>query len=273
MAGINDVVRARTLLRQTNATLPNLEARQRTALFTLATLTGDQPQDFPTAVAACSHPPVLRQSIPIGDGAALLARRPDIRRAERQLASSVAGIGISSAALYPSITIGGSLGTTATRLTDIARDRAFHWNVGPLITWNFPNRSSARAEIASANAAARGALAQFDGTVLTALRETDTALTNLARQLDTERELAAARDDAAAANANIQRLYAGGVADFLDRLDAERTLIQAENALAAATVQVSQDQITLFLALGGGWQAAPPVYTAPLQPVARGRRR
>jgi NodT family efflux transporter outer membrane factor (OMF) lipoprotein len=259
IAGINDVVRARTLLRQTAATLPALISRQRSALFTLATLTGDKPEDFPVAVSACASPPLVRTPIPIGDGASLLARRPDVRQAERKLASAVAGIGISTAALYPSITIGGGFGTTATSLHDIVRDRAFHWNVGPLVTWNFPNLGAARAQVAESNAAARGALAQFDGTVLTALRETETSLTALARQLDTERELAGARDDAATANANTARLYGGGIGEFLDTLDAERTLIQAENSLAVATAQVSQDQITLFMALGGGWQDSPAV--------------
>jgi len=267
ITGINDVVRARTLLRQTAATLPSLVTQQRSGLFTLATLTGDAPEAIPAAVSSCAKPPLIRTAIPIGDGAGLLARRPDVRQAERKLAASVAAIGVSTAALYPSITIGGGIGTTATSLPDIVRNRAFMWNVGPLLTWNIPNLSAARAQVAESNAAARGALAQFDGTVLTALRETEIALTTLARQLDTERDLAAARDDAATANANTAKLYAGGIGEFLDTLDAERTLIEAENALTTATAQVSQDQISLFMALGGGWQDMPAVEETPLQTV------
>ncbi|WP_084454902.1 efflux transporter outer membrane subunit [Novosphingobium rosa] len=267
IAGINDVIRARTLLRQTAAALPALVAQQRSGLFTLATLTGDAPETLPEAVAACATPPLIRSPIPIGDGAGLLARRPDVRQAERKLAAAVAGIGVSTAALYPSVSIGGSLGTTATRLPDVVKDRGFQWNVGPLLAWNIPNLSRARAQVRQSNAAARGALAQFDGTVLTALRETETALTTLARQLDTERQLTDARNDAATANANTAKLYAGGIGQFLDTLDAERTLIGAENALASATAQVSQDQVTLFMALGGGWQDAPPVADTSLERV------
>ncbi len=272
IAGINDVVRARTLLRQTAATLPALVTQQRSGLYTLATLTGDAPEALPAGVAGCASPPLIHTPIPIGDGAGLLARRPDVRQAERELASAVAGIGVSTAALYPSISIGGAFGTTATRLPDTVRDRAFHWNVGPLITWNIPNLGVARAQVGVSNAAARGALARFDGTVLTALRETETALTTLARQLDTERELAAARDDAATANANTARLYAGGIGEFLDTLDAERTLIEAENSLASATAQVSQDQIALFMALGGGWQGTPATAETSLQSVTAPKR-
>lgn len=267
IAGINDVVRARTLLRQTAATLPALMTQQRSGLYTLATLTGDEPEAFPVAVASCASPPLIRTPIPIGDGAALLARRPDVRQAERKLAAAVAGIGVSTASLYPSISLGGSIGTIATTVPDIVRDRGFQWSVGPLVTWSVPNLGVARAQVAQSNAVARGALASFDGTVLTALRETETSLTTLAHQLDTQRQLAGARDDAAVANANTARLYAGGIGEFLDTLDAERTLIEAENALASAEAQVSQDQIALFMALGGGWQEAPPVAPTSLKQV------
>lgn len=273
IAGINDVVRARTLLRQTAATLPALEAQQRGGLFTLATLTGDAPETLPAQVASCAAPPLIRHPIPIGDGAALLARRPDVREAERKLASAVAGIGVSTSALYPSVSLGGSLGTVATSVPDIVKDRGFQWSVGPLLSWSIPNLGRARAQVAQSNATARGALAQFDGTVLTALRETEGALNTLARRLDTERQLTAARDDAATANANTARLYAGGIGQFLDTLDAERTLIGAENALASTTAQVSQDQIALFLALGGGWQEAPPVKATALDTVAQRKPR
>jgi outer membrane protein, multidrug efflux system len=269
IAGINDVVRARTLLRQTEASLPALLARQGTALYTLATLTGEAPEHVPEAVARCAAPPTLRRPIPVGDGAALLARRPDVRQAERKLAAAVARIGVNTAALYPSITLGGTVGTEATSLPDILRNRAFTWSVGPLVSWSVPNLGVARAQVQAADAQARGALAGFDGTVLTALRETDSALTTLARQMDTERDLTAARDDAATANGNTARLYAGGLGQFLDTLDAERTLIGAENALAQATGQVSQDQIVLFLALGGGWQDAPAIAARSLDQVAR----
>lgn len=267
IAGINDVVRARTLLRQTTAMLPALITQQRGGLFMLATLTGDPPETLPPSVEACVMPPVVRNPIPVGNGAALLARRPDVRQSERKLASAVAEIGVSTAALYPSITIGGTFGTTATSASDIGRNRAFVWNVGPLISWNVPNLSVARAQVAASNASARAALAQFDGTVLTALRETETALTTLAQQMDTRRELTAARDDAATANANTLQLYAGGIGEFLDTLDAERTLFQADNSLASAAAQVSQDQITLFMALGGGWQDSPTVVGASLKSV------
>ncbi len=269
IVGANDVVRSRTQLEQTEATLPGLVAQNRAALYMLVTLTGDPPETLPAGVAGCVVPPVLRFALPVGDGTQMLARRADVRQSERMLAASVAQIGVSTADLYPSITLGATVGELATSVPDIVKYRAFRFNVGPMLSWTFPNRSIARARIAVANAAARGALAQFDSTVLTALRQTETALATLAHRLDTERALTLARDDAALSYRNVNRLYRGGISPFIDALDAERTLIQAQNALAQATAQVSQDQINLFQALGGGWQQAPKVQDTPLDRVEK----
>jgi multidrug efflux system outer membrane protein len=257
VTGINDLVRARALLAQTRVGLPNLVGRQRASLFLLATLTGDAPEAIPGEVETCTTPPIIGRPLPVGDGISMLRRRPDVRQAERRLAASVAEIGVATGALYPSVTLGAQFGTAATRPGDIVRDRAFKWSVGPLISWSFPNLASARAGIAQTNAAARGSLALFDGTVLTALRETETGLSLLARQLDTVRDLQDARDQSAIAARNTERLYAGGIGQFIDTLDAERTLIQTDAALAEGRVAVSDRQIQLFLALGGGWQNAP----------------
>ena len=262
-----DVVRSRTLVRQTEAELPPLYAQQRSGLYLLATLTGDPPERFPPGVAACASPPLIRRPIPVGDGSGLIARRPDVREAERMLHARVAAIGVATAALYPSVTLAGSIGTQAASVADIASTRGFAWSVGPMVSWSFPNTRIVRAEIAASDAAARGALAQFDGSVLTALRESETAMSTLARQLDAERALGLARDDAETASADTSRLYAGGVGEFIDTLDAERTAIAADDALAQATATVSQDQVTLFMALGGGWQGAPPVEDVSLQQV------
>ncbi|MET3723584.1 efflux transporter outer membrane subunit [Sphingomonas trueperi] len=273
IAGVNDVVRARALLAQTEAGLPSLIARQRAALYLLATLVGDPPEQVPAGVASCATPLVLRRPIPVGDGASLLKRRPDVREAERRLAGSVARIGLATSQLYPSITLGGQLGIAANKGSDLLSNRAFNWGAGPLIHWSFPNISAARSDIARAGAVARGQLASFDGTVLVALRETETALSNLARQLDAEQSLQRARSQAAEAAQNTERLYRGGVGQFIDTLDAERTLIASDAALADARARVADMQVTLFLALGGGWQDAPAPAETPLDDIAIERRK
>jgi NodT family efflux transporter outer membrane factor (OMF) lipoprotein len=242
------------LLEQVRSTIPVLEAQREAALFRLAVLTGRPPVDFPREVAACNAPPALAQLIPVGDGASLLRRRPDIREAERRLAAAIARIGVATADLYPTISIGGSIGSTANSPGGLVSSEGFRFSLGPLLTWSFPNIAVARARIAQAEASSQAALAEFDGIWLRALQETETALTRYARGLDQVASLRRARDRSAEA-ARIARLrFQGGRDSFLTVLDAERTLAQNDAAFAQAEAQLSDNLISLFLALGGGWQ-------------------
>ncbi|MFB0612538.1 efflux transporter outer membrane subunit [Aurantiacibacter poecillastricola] len=245
---------AGALLEQTRAEIPTLEALQQTALYRLAVLTGRPPADFPREVASCAAPLRLDSPIPVGDGAALLMRRPDVRAAERRLAAETARIGVATAELYPSVSVGGSIGTTAGALGDIASGSAFRYSLGPLISWSFPNMSVARARIGQAEASTDAALAEFDRTWLTALQETESSLTNYARGLDRSAALQRAVEQAREA-ARIARLrYEAGRENFQIVLDAERQLASAEAALAQSEAQLSTDLVELFLSLGGGWQ-------------------
>jgi len=254
--GITDASRARSQLQLLKAAIPPLQARRQAALYRLATLTGELPQDFPPDVAECRMPPRVAGTIPVGDGAALLRRRPDIRQAERQLAAATAGIGVATADLYPRVSLGLSLGSASLGNDFLGKD-SFSYNVGPLISWTIPNTGVVRAHIAQANANANGALAKFDGTVLTALRETQTALEVYARELDRHAALQAARDDSATVADQARRLYQSGRTGYLEALDAERGLASSEATLAASDAELSDDQVSLFLALGGGWEQTP----------------
>lgn len=245
---------AGSLLEQTRAGIPTLEADRETALFRLAVLTGRPPAEFPQAVATCVRPPVLNAPIPVGSAAGLLARRPDIRAAERTLAAETARIGVATADLYPTIGIGGSIGSTATSIGDIASGSAFRYSIGPLLSWSFPNVTAARARIAQAEASAEAALAQFDGTWLQALQETESALSRFANGQERVATLRRARAQSAEA-ARIARLrYEAGRENFQIVLDAERSLADIEASLALSEAQLSDQLVTLFLALGGGWQ-------------------
>jgi NodT family efflux transporter outer membrane factor (OMF) lipoprotein len=250
-----DTSRARAQLEQLKSGLPPLEARRRTALYRLAVLTGEVPSNFPREVASCTTPPRVTAAVPVGDGAALLRRRPDIRQAERTLAGASARIGVATADLYPDIRLGASLGSIGL-IPGIGDANTWHYALGPLISWSLPATSSARARIAQAKAGTAGALAHFDGVVLGALRETESALTVYARELDRNAALTAARDQSALASSQADKLYRYGRADFLTKLDADRTLASADSAVAASSAQLAQDQVALFLALGGGWESA-----------------
>lgn len=248
-----DSARADTALQSTRASLPPLLAQRDAALYRLAVLTGRTPAEASQSARACARPPQLSQPVPVGDGAALLARRPDVRQAERQLAAAAARVNVATAALYPSIRLGGSIGTTALDSADLGDDATIRFSAGPLISWSFPNILAARARIRQAEAGTDIALARFDQTVLGALQEVETALSAYAHELDRRAALAQARDSASEAERLSRMRFDAGADSFLTLLDAQRTLAGTEAALAASEAALTTHQITLFKALAGGW--------------------
>lgn len=252
-----DVLRAQSQADSLRATLPRFRAEQEGAAYRLAVMLGKPPTALDVSTVECNAVPKLRQALPVGDGTALLKRRPDVRQAERELASATARIGVATADLYPSIRIGASAGYSGI-LEHLGQSQTAHWAVGPAISWNLPTNGT-RSRIHGAEAGAEGALAHFDGVVLTALRETQTALSSYTHELDRNQALRDARDKSNEASRQNRLLYEAGRSPYLSSLDADRTLANNDAALAASDAQVAMDQINLFLALGGGWQNAPAV--------------
>ncbi len=264
-----DVANVRALLEQARATLPPLDAQRRAALYALAVLLGDPPEQVPPEAAACTAPPPLVFPVPVGDGASLLARRPDVRAAERRLASAVYNINVATADLYPTVTLFGSISTSGTRLGDLGRRPNTAFSFGPLLTWDFPNLIAARARVRQSEARAQGALADFDGTVLVALRDLEQALATYGGELDRRAALLAAREAAAEANRLAGVRAEGGAISFLDALTVQRTLVAAQADLAQSEAALAANQIAVFRALGGGWEEAPAIPTRPLPQKAR----
>lgn len=191
--------------------------------------------------------------MPVGDGTALIRRRPDIRQAERVIAGDTARIGVATADLYPEISLGGSAGLSGP-IDRLGSPSAFGFSLGPLIRWSFPNRPAVRARIDAAGAQVDADIARFDATVLAALRDTETALETYARDRDQAEALRRARDSAALAADQAGRLFRFGRSDFLSLLQAQSSLAQAEASYATAQARLPDDQIAIFLALGGGWE-------------------
>lgn len=250
-----DTGQAGAQLEQVRASIPTLEGQRQTALFRLSVLTGRPPAEFPREVAGCETPPALARPIPVGDGATLLSRRPDVRQAERELAAATARVGVATASLYPSVSLGGSVGTSSTSLSGLGSSDSFRFSIGPLISFSLTDLVVGRARIAQEEASAEGALANFEGAWLRALEETEGALTRYARELDRREALRRSRVQAAEA-ARIARLrYQAGRESFQIVLDNERSLSSIEAELARSEAQLSDNLVSLFLALGGGWNA------------------
>jgi NodT family efflux transporter outer membrane factor (OMF) lipoprotein len=260
-AGANsafDVVRAQGLAAQVRAAIPPLEGQRRSAVLELGALLGRPPSRAPLEAEACIVPPRLPGLIPVGDGAALIARRPDVRQAERRLAAASARIGVATADLYPRITLTGLYGGAATDTAGLTADRGLTWGLGPSIAWTFPNQAAPRARIRQARAGAAAALAGFDGAVLGALKETEQALAAYGAELGRRQALAEAQARASQGFDIAHGQFLAGSLNNLDLLTAEQSLISADAAVAASDGALVQDQIAVFKALGGGWRSPSP---------------
>ncbi len=255
-----DVTRARQQVDQQTGVIPSFEAARRNALFRLATLTGKPPSLFARDLETCASPPRLTHTLPVGDGAALLKRRPDVRQAERELAAATANIGVQTAQLYPDIALGipaGSIGAAR----DAYKAPTNFWGIGAVLSWQ-ANQSAARARIEEAKASTKMALANFDGVVLVALRDAETALNTYVHDLQREDSTRKARDEAERAVRDSERLQVEGRATSLAVIDSQGTYAASEQTLAQLETALAQDQVAVFLALGGGWGEAKPFETA-----------
>lgn len=259
------VTRSQTQYKSLRADLPRYEAAQKTGLYRLSMLLAKPLNQLPKGVAECTELPHIAQVMPVGDGAALLKRRPDVRQAERRLAVSSAGIGVATGELYPDISIGATVGTVGI-LKELGEPSTNRWGFGGVISWTIPS-NGARARIHMAEASNQAALAHFDGVVLNAIREAQTGLSQYTSLLERRDALADAAESAKQAADQTHRFFMAGRESFLADLQATRTYTDVTAQLAAANTQVAMGQIDLFLALGGGWENSgqPPAAAAPEQ--------
>ncbi len=252
-----DVERSAAALANARAALPPLEGARQFSLFELAALMGLPPAQVPEEARQCLKTPQPARPIPVGDGEGLIARRPDVREAERQLAGDTARIGVATADLYPRISLGGS--GNFFRNDQVKGSDSFSFSLGPLLSWSFPNIAVARARVAQAEAGTQASLARFDGAVLNALKEVEQALTMVAADTRQRDALADAAGRANAAYGLANQRYRAGSLSFLDLLDAQRTLLDARANLTNADRALGSARVDLFKALGGGWQDLPPL--------------
>jgi len=236
-----EVAQAQAMLASLRATLPVLDAARLASRYRLAELQGRPPAEAAQLVTDCRAIPVLGGALPVGDGQALLLRRPDIREAERRLAAATARIGVARAELYPRLNLGGAVGLLTGGLVA---------NATPFLVWSFPNQSPARARIAQAEAGERAALANWDATVLRALREVETAITVLEQETRRNTQLSEAVSAAERlALRSAARVRLGDAAPPL-RHDADRVEAQARLAKLQSDIALARSQFTLLRMLG-----------------------
>ncbi len=255
-----DVERAKAQLAGTRALIPVLEASIAAASYRLGVLTGRTPEEITALLAASSgeesvtaaNLPLVVKPIPIGDTGAFLRRRPDIAASERALASATERIGLNLSEAFPRVDLIGQAGYQAVGFNDQFSASALNFSAGPSITWSITNLVRARQTVRAARAGAEAAFNAYEGAVLAALAETESALIRQ-RSLQAQLVELTEAERASGEAARLARLrYENGATDFLEVLDAERRDLEAADRLAAARTDLAQAQVAVFRSLRAG---------------------
>lgn len=251
-----DVARAEAQVETTAAQLPSLETQLRQYLHRLGVLLGQDPSSLANELREVRPIPGAAVEIPVGLPSELLRRRPDVRRAERQLAAATARIGQAIAEYFPKFSLVGALGWQSTDTNNLFSKSSLFWNIGPSVRWNFFAGGRIRSNIQVQNALQEQAAANYERAVLTSLEDVENALTGFDREQTRRKRLANAVRSNERAVGLSQQLYERGLGDFLDVLTAQRALFESQDALARSESQVSANLVALYKALGGGWESA-----------------
>jgi len=245
------------------ASLAPLEAAVRASMYGLATLLGRQPGELVAELAPVAVVPSAPPQVPVGLPSTLLQRRPDVRRAERQLAAETARIGVAKSDWFPKFSLTGDIGSESVTTGQWFTPNSRFWSFGPSFQWRIFDFGRVRAEVNAQTAVQEAALATYQKAVLTSLQEAESAMVAYAQEQNRHRALADAVGDNRRSLELANNLYLKGRVNYLDVLDVQRTLYQADDQLATSDQAVALDLIVLYKALGGGWESLPPMPTIP----------
>jgi NodT family efflux transporter outer membrane factor (OMF) lipoprotein len=250
-----DVERIRTQVESTRASIIPLDEQIIESLDQLAVLTGREPGSLDSELSAPRPLPVLPETVAVGNPAAMLRRRPDIRAAEFRLASQTAQIGEREADWFPKLTLFGDLGFSAASPGGLVRGSNFTALGVPYLQWNALDFGRTRSRVSQAKAGRDEAEAKYRSTVLDALRDADAALARYGHQREYVVNLRAVEKSAAKSSSLTELRYRAGTATALDWLDAERTRFSAEQDRVAGEAEMIKDFVALHKSLGLGWQS------------------
>ena len=250
-----DVERIRTQVENTRGTLIPLDAQITESLDQLATLTGNEPGALDAELSTAGLLPTLPETVPVGDPAALLKQRPDIRAAEWRLMSANAQIGENEADWFPKLSLIGDLGFTASNPGHLVRSDNFTWIGAPMLQWKGLDFGRTKAKVDQSKASYEEVQAKYQGTVLAALKDANVALSRYGHQRDSVVSLRNVETSASHAATLTQQRYRAGTSSALDWLDAERTRFSAQQNRIAGDADLVKDYIALQKSLGLGWQS------------------
>jgi len=255
-AGLSDdlaVQQARYNLENTRSQIPTLRTGLEEAMNRIAVLLGEQPGKIRGEVEKREPIPVTPLKVAIGVPADVLRRRPDVRKAERNLAAQTAKIGVAKGDLYPKFKLSGSIGLEALSLGNLFSAGNHTYSLGPSITLPIFDGGAIRQNIEIQSALQEQYLIAYEGAVLIALEEVENALVAFAEEQYRRQSLIGATQAAQQAVKLAQNKYQGGLTDFTSVLDAERSLLSFQDQLTQSEGTVTSNLIRLYKAAGGGW--------------------
>ena len=253
-----DVEQAKYSLEQTRAQIPALQTGLEQAKNRLSVLIGQHPGTLRNALAERKAIPVTPLEVAVGVPADILRQRPDVRRAERQLAAQTAQIGVATADLYPRFSLLGSIGLEALSPGNLFLTGSRTHGTGATIAWPLFDAGAIRSNIEVQSALQEQALIRYEAAVLTALEDVENALVAYAKEQRRRQSLTEATEAARRAVDLAQKQYTSGLIEFGNVLIAQRSLLSLEDQLAVSEGGVTSNLIALYKSLGGGWKSLMP---------------
>lgn len=260
-AGLSDelsVQQALYNIENTRSQLPSLRTGKEEALNRIAVLLGEQPGKVHSLLEQHMSIPAIPLNLTIGVPADVLRNRPDVRRAERELAAQSARIGVAAADLYPKLTLNGSIGIETLKVSSLPAAQTSSLSLGPAITWAIFKAGAIRQNIHVQSALHEQALIKYEAAILSALEDVENALVAYAEEQNRRNDLQKAAQAAQRAVELAKFKYQGGLTDFNNVLEAERSLLTFQDQLAQSNGTVISNLIRLYKALGGGWASIAP---------------
>jgi NodT family efflux transporter outer membrane factor (OMF) lipoprotein len=250
-----DVRQAEENLGSTESTLPRLRQQLVQEINSLSVLLGLPPSALHVELSNSAPIPKLEQKqILTGLPHDLLRQRPDVRAAERQLASQTAQIGVATADLYPRFSLIGTFSVSATDFANWGEWASRGFSFGPAVSWNIFNGGSIRSNIRVQDALTAQALTTYEQTVLESLEDVESSMIAFIEEQKRRDALGRSAKAAEEAVGFVNTLYRTGLTDFQNVLDTERSLFERQDQYAESRGIVSQNAIAVYRALGGGWQ-------------------
>jgi NodT family efflux transporter outer membrane factor (OMF) lipoprotein len=253
-----DVEQARYSLEQTRAQIPGLQTGLEQAKNRLAVLIGQHPGSLRNALAERKAIPITPLEVAVGVPADILRRRPDVRRAERQLAAQTAEIGVATADLYPKFSLLGSIGLEALSPGNLFLTSSRTHGIGATVAWPLFDAGTIRSNIEVQTALQEQALIRYESAILIALEDVENALVAYAKEQNRRQSLTEATEAARRAFELAQKQYSSGLIEFSNVLIAQRSLLSLQDQLAVSEGGVTSNLIALYKSLGGGWTSFVP---------------